>query len=125
MVAVALLGGILAAVRFYPALVAALGGVSCLTLLRTFEVIDNSDASGWGRGKLGILWTLFTSILVALVIIAASAAPGFCFLLFMQPALPDLLIRGADVPITFDPGAVAVAALMAIPVASFVRRRIW
>lgn len=122
---VALLGGIFAAFRDYPALLAAIGGMSCLGLIRTFEAIDHASAIVQARCPIKVVQTFIMSMLIGFIILAISIVPGICYLLFMYPSVFDLLIRGKHVPLNLDLNVILIAALMTVPITSFLRRRIW
>jgi hypothetical protein len=117
MILVALLAMASALIRVHPALAALAAAVSSLALIRTFERIDRSRAAGLPMRSSRVVWTFVASVGVAMTILAVSLLPAFCLIPFFFRVGPG-----------FDTDTIArigVLALLAIPIAAFLRRKIW
>jgi hypothetical protein len=119
MILVGLLAMASALIRVHPALAALAAGVSSLALIRTFERIDRSLAAGLPMRSSGVVWTFVASMAVATTIFMVSLLPASCL-------LPAFFPVGARPRLDSDTMArIGVLALLAIPIAAFLRRKIW
>lgn len=111
--ALALMAGVsLAAARLHPALGCFTAAASGLALIRTFGKIDRSlkmDSSE-------VIGTFFASVAVSTTIIVTSIMPGICLLpMIDQPEMHSVMkVVG-----------LGVAALLALPIAIVMRRKLW
>jgi hypothetical protein len=117
---VALLGVSSALIRVHPSLAALAAGISSMAFIRTCEKIDRSRAAGRPMGSMQVVETWSDSVVVAFTILGAALLPGLGIMPIFSPSLPPG--PGLDEPAIMG---IAVTVLLGIPIAAYLRRRMW
>lgn len=121
MVAVFVAGLCLAACRVNPALGCLVTAISCLTLLRIFGEIDRNQSQGHSMPAARLVRTSLASVLVSSTILVLSLLPALCLFPFFN--LPHMHETPSIRPDNIV--GIVICALVTIPIASLLRRRLW
>jgi hypothetical protein len=118
MALVALLGMASALIRIHLSLAALTAGVSSMAFVRTCEKIDRSRSAGRPMGWHAVVEAWLASVAVAFAILGASLLPAIVILLIGAP--PRMHEIDANVM-----SAIAILSFTGLPIAIYLRRRMW
>jgi hypothetical protein len=121
-VVVAAAGVCYVAIRAHPSLGALVAGITGLALIRTFEAIDRFGLKGTTLRPTDVVRSFLVSTFIAGTILLAALLPSFClFAVINAPRTGHLTprVRAEDLV------GIVIAALVGLPIASLMRRRLW
>jgi hypothetical protein len=121
MVVVVLASLCLAAFRLHPSLGCFVTAVFCLAIIRTFGTIDRLGAIGSSMSLSKVIRTFIASVVVALTILVVSLLPGLCLMpVFSWTPMHQTPEFGFSSKM-----GIVISALIAITIASRLRRSLW
>jgi hypothetical protein len=113
----------LAGFRYHPAAGTLVATILALSLARTFRAIDGAGSNGESITKLGAFRQLLASIGVVSAIIGIASLPGLLLVWGLFP--PDGSWRVTIELTPIVPAVILIGAVLAIPIAYFMRRKFW
>ncbi len=113
----------LAGFRYHPAAGTLVATILTLSLARTFGAIDGAGSKGDSMTTLGVLWQLLAPLGVVAAIIGIASLPGLLLVWGFFP--PGSSWRSTIELTPIVPAVVLIGAVLAIPIAVFMRRKLW
>jgi hypothetical protein len=123
MAATAAVAASLAAFRYHPAVGLLIATILALSMARTIAAIDRGREKGAPMTMLGGLGHFLASLGVGAAIIGIASLPGLFLVWGFFPPGSSWRVTLELTPIA--PAVVLIGAVLAIPIADFMRRKFW